>query len=143
MFKEVFSRCSRANWTNIWVMKSIALKAATAVTPAMARVQKGKSDTLGDVVLTIPCDRNSSFEPQLIPKHQRMSSRIEETIVGMYSRGMSTRDIEEQIRELYGVEVSESTVSTVTNRIADHIKEWQARTIGAGLFCLPDGWYPI
>ncbi len=99
-----------------------------------------KSDTLGDVVLTIPCDRNSSFEPQLIPKHQRMSSRIEETIVGMYSRGMSTRDIEEQIRELYGVEVSESTVSTVTNRIADHIKEWQARPLEPVYFvCRMDG----
>jgi transposase-like protein len=99
-----------------------------------------KSETIGDMVLTIPRDRNSSFEPQLIPKHQRMSSKIEETIVGMYSRGMSTRDIEEQIRELYGVEVSESTVSTVTNRIVDHIKEWQARPLEAVYFvCWMDG----
>jgi len=102
--------------------------------------KKVKSDTLGDMVLTIPRDRNSSFEPQLIPKHQRMSAKIEETIIGMYSRGMSTRDIEEQIRELYGVEVSESTVSTVTNRIVDHIKEWQARPLESVYFvCWMDG----
>ena len=102
--------------------------------------KKVKSDSLGDMVLSIPRDRNSSFEPQLIPKHQRMSSKIEETIIGMYSRGMSTRDIEEQIRELYGVEVSESTVSTVTNRIVDHIKEWQARPLEPVYFvCWMDG----
>ena len=83
---------------------------------------------------------NYNEQTQLIPKHQRMSSKIKETIVGMYSRGMSTRDIEEQIREMYGVEVSESTVSTVTNRIVDHIKEWQARPLEAVYFvCWMDG----
>jgi len=102
--------------------------------------KKVKSESLGDLALSIPRDRNSSFEPQLIPKHQRMSSKIEETIIGMYSRGMSTRDIEDQIRELYGVEVSESTVSTVTNRIVDHIKDWQARPLESVYYvCWMDG----
>lgn len=102
--------------------------------------KKVKSESLGDMVLSIPRDRNSSFEPQLIPKHQRMSSKIEETIIGMYSRGMSTRDIEEQIRELYGVEVSESTVSTITNRIVDLIKDWQARALEPVYYvCWMDG----
>ena len=102
--------------------------------------KKVKSESLGDLALSIPRDRNSSFEPQLVPKHQRMSSKIEETIIGMYSRGMSTRDIEDQIRELYGVEVSESTVSTVTNRIVDHIKEWQGRPLESVYYvCWMDG----
>ena len=52
-----------------------------------------------------------------------MSEQIEQSIIGMYSRGMSTRDIEDQIREMYGVEISESTVSTVTSRVLDMIKE--------------------
>lgn len=99
-----------------------------------------KTESLGDVVLSIPRDRNSTFEPKLVPKHQRMSDRIEQSIVGMYSRGMSTRDIEEQVREMYGVEVSESTVSTITNRIVDHIKEWQARPLEPVYFtCWMDG----
>ncbi len=99
-----------------------------------------KSETLGDMALSIPRDRDSSFQPQLIPKHQRMSARIEETIIGMYSRGMSTRDIGEQIKELYGVDVSESTVSAVTSRIVEHIREWQARELDPVYFvCWMDG----
>lgn len=102
--------------------------------------KKLKSESLGDLVLSIPRDRNSSFEPKLIPKHQRMSEQIEQSIIGMYSRGMSTRDIEDQIREVYGVDVSESTVSTVTNRIVDHIKEWQVRPLEPVYFtCWMDG----
>lgn len=88
-----------------------------------------KSETLGDIVLNIPRDRNATFEPKLVPKHQRMSDKIEEVIVGMYSRGMTTRDIEEQVKEMYGVEVSEGTISNVTNRLIDNIKQWQIRPL--------------
>lgn len=102
--------------------------------------KKVKSETLGDVVLSIPRDRNASFEPKLIPKHQRMSEQIEKSIIGMYSRGMSTRDIEDQVREMYGVEISESTVSTVTGRVIDLIKEWQMRPLEPVYFtCWMDG----
>jgi transposase-like protein len=102
--------------------------------------KKIKSETVGDMVLSIPRDRNSTFEPKLIPKHKRMSEQIEQSIIGMYSRGMSTRDIEEQVREMYGVEVSESTVSTVTSRILDHIAEWQSRPLDPVYFtCWMDG----
>jgi len=88
-----------------------------------------KSESLGDMVLNIPRDRNASFEPQLIPKHQRMSDKIEETIIGLYARGMTTSDIEEQVKDLYGVEISTSTVSNVTNRILDQVKTWQSRPL--------------
>ena len=84
-----------------------------------------KSASLGDMALNIPRDRNSEFEPWQIPKHERMSDKIEDAIIGMYSRGMSVRDIEEQVREIYGIEVSEGTISNVTNRIIEHVKEWQ------------------
>lgn len=102
--------------------------------------KKVKSESVGDLLLSIPRDRNSTFEPQLIPKHQRMSEKIEQSIIGMYSRGMSTRDIEDQVREIYGVKVSESTVSAVTGRIVDHIKEWQNRPLEPVYFaCWMDG----
>lgn len=91
--------------------------------------KKVKTDSLGDIVLNIPRDRNSEFEPQLIPKGQRMSDKLEEAILGMYSRGMTTSDISEQVREVYGVDISEGTVSNVTNRIVEHIKEWQQRPL--------------
>ena len=72
---------------------------------------------IGDIPLDVPRDRDSSFEPVLVPKHQRMSARIEQAIITLYSRGMSTRDIEATIREMYGVELGEGTVSNITNTL--------------------------
>ncbi len=91
--------------------------------------KKIKTDNLGDMVLNIPRDRNGEFEPQLIPKGQRMSDKLEEAITGMYSRGMTTSDISQQVKEIYGVDVSEGTISNVTNRILEHVKEWQNRPL--------------
>ncbi|RFS18644.1 IS256 family transposase [Chitinophaga silvatica] len=91
--------------------------------------KKVKTDTLGDLALNIPRDRNSEFEPVLIPKGQRMSDKLEEAIIGMYSRGMTTSDISDQVKEIYGVDVSEGTISNVTNRITEHVKSWQNRPL--------------
>ncbi len=98
--------------------------------------KKIKTENLGDVVLNIPRDRNSEFEPQLIPKGQRMSDKLEEAITGMYSRGMTTSDISTQVKEIYGVDVSEGTISNVTNRIIEHVKEWQNRPLEQIYFTL-------
>lgn len=91
--------------------------------------KKVKTESLGDMVLNIPRDRNSEYSPQLIPKGQRMSDKLEEAIIGMYSRGMTTSDISEQVKNVYGVEVSEGTISNVTARVIEHVKEWQARPL--------------
>jgi transposase-like protein len=91
--------------------------------------KKVKTESLGDMVLNIPRDRNSEFSPQLIPKGQRMSDRLEEAIIGMYGRGMTTADISDQVKQVYGVEVSEGTISNVTARIIEHVKAWQARPL--------------
>lgn len=88
-----------------------------------------KTDSLGDMLLNIPRDRNSEFEPQLIPKGSRMSEKLEESIIGMYGRGMTTSDISRQVKEIYGVDVSEGTISNVTNRIIEHVREWQNRPL--------------
>ncbi|NCT76176.1 MAG: hypothetical protein GXC78_16705 [Chitinophagaceae bacterium] len=73
--------------------------------------KKVKIESLGDLVLNIPRDRNSEFAPQLIPKGSRMNDKLEESIIGMYSRGMTTSDISRHVKEVYGVDVSEGTVS--------------------------------
>jgi putative transposase len=96
--------------------------------------KKVKTESLGDLVLNIPRDRNSEFSPQLIPKGSRMSEKLEESIIGMYSRGMTTSDISRQVKEVYGVEVSEGTISNVTNRIIEHVKEWQNRPLESVYF---------
>ena len=91
--------------------------------------KKVKTESLGDMVLNIPRDRNSEYSPRLIPKGQRMSDKLEEAIIGMYSRGMTTSDISEQVKNIYGVQISEGTISNVTARVIEHIKEWQARPL--------------
>lgn len=93
-----------------------------------------KTESLGDMVFNIPRDRNGNFEPQLIPKGQRMSDKLEESIIGMYSRGMTTADISQQVKSAYGVDVSEGTISNVTNQIIEHIKEWQQRPLESVYF---------
>lgn len=88
-----------------------------------------KTESVGDLALRIPRDRNGSFEPGLIPKHSRMTEKLEDAIIGMYSRGMTTPDIEQQVAEIYGVSVSASTVSNITNKLLDNIKAWQNRPL--------------
>lgn len=91
--------------------------------------KKVKTESIGDLVLSIPRDRNSTFEPGVIPKHKRMSEKLDEAIIGLYSRGMTTSDIEDQVRELYGVSVSAATVSNITNKLLENIKSWQSRPL--------------
>jgi len=84
---------------------------------------------IGNIPLDMPRDRDSSFDPKVIPKHQRMSARIEQAIITMYSKGMSTRDIEDTVKDIYGIEVSESSVSSITGAVIEDIKQWQTRQL--------------
>lgn len=84
---------------------------------------------LGPVEINIPRDRNGEFEPKIIPKHQRSVSGIEDKIIALYATGMTTRDISEQIKELYDFDISAETVSNITNRILPLVSEWQNRPL--------------
>lgn len=83
----------------------------------------------GPAEIEIPRDRNAEFEPQIIQKHEKTANAIEEQIIGMYAKGLSTRDIEEQMRDIYGIDVSASLVSRVTDRIMSQVAEWQSRPL--------------
>lgn len=84
---------------------------------------------LGETEISIPRDRNGEFEPQIIKKHERSSNELEEQIIAMYAKGMSTRDIEAHMKDIYGVEVSSGLVSKVTDRIMPLLSEWQSRPL--------------
>jgi len=84
---------------------------------------------IGDIPLDVPRDRNGTFEPIAVPKYQRMSAKIENAIITMYSRGMTTRDIEATIKDIYGIEVSEGSISNITSSVLEDIKEWQQRPL--------------
>lgn len=89
----------------------------------------------GEMELSIPRDRNSSFEPILVPKHQRRIAGLDEKILSLYARGMSIRDISDQLEEVYGVKVSASLISEVTDAVWEEVKIWQSRPL--------DELYPI
>ena len=85
--------------------------------------------SFGEDNIQVPRDRDGSFSPMLVPKRKGMAEGIENIIISLYSRGMSNSDIENQIRDLYNVEVSTSTISRITNAITEDIVAWQNRPL--------------
>jgi len=84
----------------------------------------------GDTEIKVPRDRNGDFEPQLIKKQQTtLTGDIEEKIISMYAKGMTTSDIETHIQDIYGLECSDSTISRITDKILPVVKEWQSRPL--------------
>ena len=86
--------------------------------------------SFGDVEVSVPRDRKGEFDPQILKKNQTsISQDIEEKILSMYAKGVTTGDIETHIRDIYGVEVSDTTVSRITDKILPIAKEWQQRPL--------------
>lgn len=85
----------------------------------------------GELELEIPRDRNSSFEPQLVKKGEKQLAGFDDRILSLYARGMSTRDIQAHFEEAYGVEVSPTFISQVTNAVLDEVNAWQQRPLAA------------
>ena len=89
----------------------------------------------GHVPIKVPRDRNGDYEPKIIPKNQRRFDDMDNKIISLYARGMTTRDIQAQLQDLYGVEVSATLISNVTDEVIDVVKTWQSRPL--------DKLYPI
>jgi putative transposase len=83
----------------------------------------------GEVTIEVPRDRAGSFEPQILPKHQTRFTGFDDKIVSMYARGMTTREIEGHLKEIYGVEVSAGLISQVTEAVSEEVKAWQNRPL--------------
>jgi putative transposase len=93
------------------------------------RSKKTVQGDLGEVTLRTPRDRDGTFEPQLIEKHQRRVPGFDEKILALYAKGMTTRDIQEIVRELYGVEVSATLVSAITEDLDAEVTAWRTRPL--------------
>lgn len=109
--------------------QSIQTNARNGYTP---KVVQGEH---GTVEIEVPRDRDASFEPQLIGKRQRRFDGLDDKIISLYARGLSTQDIQAQLEDLYGVDVSSSLISTVTDSVLDDVRAWQSRPL--------DSVYPI
>jgi len=83
----------------------------------------------GETDLDIPRDRNAEFEPKIVKKYERTANQLEDLIVTMYAKGMSTRDIEDHMQDIYGIDVSPTMVSKITDKIMPMVTEWQSRPL--------------
>ena len=81
--------------------------------------------------IDVPRDRDGSFEPQLVKKRQRRLDGFDDKVLALYARGLSTREIEDHLEELYGVEVSPTLISNVTDAVLDEVRTWQARPLAS------------
>ena len=95
------------------------------------RSPKTVKGDLGEVTIDTPRDRDGTFQPQLIEKHQRRVPGFDEKILALYAKGMTTRDIQEIVRELYGVEISATLVSAITEDLDAEVAAWRTRRIDA------------
>jgi putative transposase len=95
---------------------------------------KGRKTVQGDtgaLEIEVPRDRNGTFEPQLVKKRQRRLEGFDDKVLALYARGLSTRDIQGQLEELYGAEVSPTLISNVTNAVMEDVRAWQSRPLSA------------
>ncbi len=107
---------------------------------ATGNTRNGKSrktlkGDFGELPIEIPRDRAGSFEPQLIPKHQTRWTGFDDKIISLYARGMTVREIQQHLSEMYGTEISPTLISNVTDAVIDEVKLWQSRPL--------DSIYPI
>jgi putative transposase len=106
------------------------------VSNASGNTRNGKSRKIikgefGELPIEIPRDRDSTFEPKLVAKHQTRWDGFDEKIISLYSRGMTTREIQNHLEEMYGTEVSPSLISNVTDAVSDEVKSWQSRPLSS------------
>lgn len=92
---------------------------------------KTVTSSFGPVDIEVPRDRNSEFEPQVVKKRQKDISSFDDKIISMYAKGMTTRDIQSHVQDLYGIEISPTTISNITNKVVDVALEWQSRPLSS------------
>lgn len=83
----------------------------------------------GESIIEVPRDRQGEFEPFVVPKHQFRSLSIERLVISLYAKGMSVSDIEEEMKEIYGITLSTSAISIITNKVSQAAVEWQNRPL--------------
>ena len=103
--------------------KSVANSAGNTRNGKSKKPLKGE---FGELPIEVPRERHGSFEPQLIPKHQTRCNGFDDKIISLYARGMTVREIQAHLQEMYGAEVSPSLITSVTDPVSEEVKVWQA-----------------
>jgi putative transposase len=129
--KRIIERALEAEMTNHLGYPKDSPEGHNTGNSRNGRSKKSVTGPEGDFDIETPRDRNGSFEPQLIRKRQVRLEGFDEKVIAFYSRGMTTREIQGQLKEIYGTEVSPSLISKVTDAVLDEVKEWQNRPLDA------------
>ncbi len=110
-------------------MRNTPIKEIIVATPAMVVIGKQIQTEMGESVIQVPRDREGEFEPIVIPKHQSRGLSIERLVISLYAKGMSVADIESEMQEIYGINLSTSAISIITNKVSQAATEWQNRPL--------------
>ena len=130
LFKEGISQMLNAEMTDHLGYEKHSKEGENSGNSRNGDYPKTLKTNLGGITINVPRDRNGEYDPKAIPKHEsRLSDEIAQVIIGLYSRGMSTTDIQQQIEQIYGVQVDSTSVSNITNVLTESIKEWQNRPL--------------
>ena len=129
VFREAVQEMLKAEMDNHLGYEKHAPEAAEYANNRNGKNTKKVRSKLGELTIEVPRDRDGSFEPQIVPKRKRILEEIEDHVLSLYTHGMSTRDIESAIKDLYGVDISEAHISHVTDRIIEHIEQWKQRRL--------------
>src|SRR5664279_414726 len=129
--KALVERALQAEMTDHLGHAKNQLVANEAGNTRNGRSMKTLKGDFGALPIEIPRDRAGTFEPQLISKHQTRWSGFDDKILSLYARGMTVREIQSHLQEMYGTEVSPSLISSVTDAVIDEVKAWQSRPLDA------------
>ena len=121
-------------WPNTSATTNTPRRAATGATPATANGRRRCSPTAcGEVEIEVPRDRDGSFEPQLVKKRQRRLSDVDEIVLSLYAKGLTTGEISAHFADVYGASVTKDTVSRITDRVIEEMQAWWQPAAGEGL----------
>ena len=124
---ERYRKCLRQRWTSTWGYSSYERSDNTDY--RNGKKAKKIRGNFGETEIEAPQDRDGSFEPKVVQKRQKDISGIEQKMISLYAKGMTTRQISETIEDIYGFEVSDGMVSDITDRLLPQIEEWQNRPL--------------
>ena len=94
------------------------------------------SDAVGEVEIAVPRDREGTFSPVIVQKRQRRHGDVDEVVLSLYARGLTTGEISAHFHDIYGASVSKETVSWITDQVVGEMSEWQSRPLDSGRFLL-------
>jgi putative transposase len=129
--KAVLERAMQAELTHHLGYPKHGHKGNNSGNSRNGKSKKTLKGDFGSLPLEVPRDRNSSFEPQIVPKGQTRFEGFDDKILSLYARGMTTRQIKQHLEEIYQVDVSPSLISSVTDAVTDEVKAWQSRPLDA------------